>query len=242
MELEAPDIETTYPFSDVIKRLDEVEKEVGRENMFNAYDNVNFQGPLNIAVKLRGQQFFIDLIEKPDIARKILDVSTRTIEKVLDYLRQRLGIIRWRPDYGYCIAHCPILMISPAMYETFILPYENRLASKTEYLTGRRGVFELHHCTSVIDPYINTYKKVDQLSKIDGAHLDTDFRRVKRELPNVRIDVGLDSFRVMVQNMDQFLADVYRFIDGGVARISWEITPEIADGKVFEFLKAVKAI
>lgn len=240
--LEVPDPETTYPLTMVLKQQEALETAVGRENLVNAYETVNVQGPLNIAMKIRGQQFWTDLIEKPEMACAALDVSTRMIEKVVDFFRQRFGPMKVRHDYGYCIAHCPLAMISPAMYEQFVLPYENRLAERTERITGRRDAFELHHCSTTLDPYLDVYKKVNQLSKIDGGDLASDFRRVKRELPGVRIDTGIDSFRARFQRMDEFLRDVHYLADSGVSRISLDVLPEIPDEKILAFLKALKAI
>jgi len=235
--LEAPDPETTPPFTVALKELEALEAAVGRDNVVNAYDTVNIQGPLNIAMKLRGEQFLVDMLEAPDLAHRALEVSTAMIEKVVDVFRRRFGPLKVRHDYGYCIAHCPLVMISPTLYETFILPYENRLADRTEYVTGLPDAFELHHCTSVIDPYLPAYKKVMHLSKIDGGDLATDFRKVKRELPDVRVDVGIDSFRIRFQSMDAFLHDVAYLVDSGVDRISWEVIPEIPDEKVRVFLR-----
>jgi hypothetical protein len=80
------------------------------------------------------------------------------------------------------------------------------------------------------------------LSKIDGGDLASDFRRVKKELPGVRVDTGIDSFRVRFQSMDEFLRDVHYLADSGVNRISLDVLPEIPDEKVLAFLKAVEAI
>lgn len=241
MALTVPDPATTYPFTLALEHLESIEAAVGRENLVNPYETVNIQGPLNIAMKLRGEQFLVDMLEAPALAHRALEVSTQMVERVTDFLRQRFGPLQVRHDYGYCIAHCPLVMVSPALYEDFILPYENRLAERTEFVTGRSDAFELHHCTSVIDPYLSAYRKVRHLSKIDGGDLATDFRRVKRELPGVRLDVNVDSFRIRFQGLDDFLRDVQGLQDAGIDRICWEVTPEISDEKVLAFLKVVQA-
>jgi hypothetical protein len=242
LALDVPDPAVTYPFTMALEQLERIEAAIGRENLVNPYETVNIQGPLNIALKLRGDRFLTDMLENPAMAHRALDLSTRMVERVVEFFRQRFGPLQVRHDYGYCIAHCPLVMISPAMYEEFVLPYENRLADRTEYVTGRANAFELHHCTSVIDPYLPAYKKVRHLSKIDGGDLATDFRRVKRELPGVRVDVNIDSFRIRFQSMDEFLGDVNRLLDDGVDRICWDVIPEIPDAKVFAFLKTVGAL
>ena len=94
------------------------------------------------------------MLEAPALAHRALDLSTRMIERVVDFFGQRFGPMQVRHDYGYCIAHCPLVMISPALHDEFVPPYENRLAERTEYITERPDAFELHHCTSVIDPYL----------------------------------------------------------------------------------------
>ena len=239
--LEAPDPETTPPFTTALRELDALEAEIGRENLLNAYETVNIQGPLNIALKLRGEQLLVDMLESPDLAHRALDVSTTMIEKVVDVFRRRFGPMQVRPDYGYCIAHCPLVMISPALYEMFVLPYENRLADRSEAVTGRADTFELHHCTTRIDPYLPAYRKVRHLSKIDGGDVTTDFRLVKQSLPCVRVDTYLDPARVSSQTIDGLLCDVQGMSDSGVDRLSLDVTPEISDEKIRAFLGVLGA-
>jgi hypothetical protein len=85
-------------------------------------------------MKLRGEPFLVDLIEKPEMAHRALDLSTQMIEKVMRYFRQRFGPLQVRHDYGDCIAHCPLVMISPALYAEFVLPCENRLAPVASWI------------------------------------------------------------------------------------------------------------
>ena len=61
---------------------------------------------------------------------------------------------------------------------------------------------------------------------------------VKRELPGVRVDTGMDPARAATQSMDAFLADVHRFLDGGADRLCMDVAPEISEEKVFAFLQA----
>jgi len=240
--LQAPDPETTPPFTEVLKELDALEAEIGRDNLVNAYETVNIQGPLNIALKLRGEQLFVDMLDTPELAHRALEVSTTMIEKVVDLFRHRFGPLKVRHDYGYCIAHCPLVMISPTLYETFVLPYENRLADRAEYVTGHPDTFELHHCTSKIDPYLPAYQKIKHLSKLDGGDVETDFRLVKRTLPGVRVDTYLDPAHVGFQSVDELLHDVQKLSDSGVNRLTLEVTPQISDEKVRAFLRVLGAM
>jgi hypothetical protein len=86
MALEVPDLEANAAFKKLIALMDALEACFGYLE-----GDVNWEGVQNVALNLRGPQLFVDYCEKPELARRVLDVSERTVRAIADYIRRRTG-------------------------------------------------------------------------------------------------------------------------------------------------------
>ena len=67
-----PDIESHPLFIDIMRQADIIEREWGPVE-----GELNYQGVLNTAFRLRGESIFTDMVAAPDRARRVLEVVTR---------------------------------------------------------------------------------------------------------------------------------------------------------------------
>lgn len=91
--------------------------------------------PFSLAYFLRGDQFFIDLLQHPDWAHEVLDFAT---DVAVAYARAQEDVLG--TDVPLFHSDDIAEMVSPQHYETFAGPYTRRLFKET------RGWNVIHEC------------------------------------------------------------------------------------------------
>ncbi|NPV06334.1 MAG: hypothetical protein HPY83_00050 [Anaerolineae bacterium] len=93
------------------------------------------EGPITSAVLLRGDRFFLDVLDDPEVAHHLLGVVTQTYISFVRYARR----INGQPETGNTgIADDMAGMLPPALWPEFVLPYWLRIYE--ELGPGRRSV------------------------------------------------------------------------------------------------------
>jgi hypothetical protein len=138
---------------------------------------LHFQGALNNAFHMRGQDIFLDMIDRPDLIHHffsvICDVMIELAQKV--QARQRLSGF---PIDFLTVSNCTVNMISPEMYHEFVLPHDKKIAQSF-------GCFGVHTYNWNIDPYIDAFRKLPKLGYLDMG-LESDLQRVKKTFGETR--------------------------------------------------------
>ena len=153
-----------------------VEAQIGylQERFGRVESAINLQGIQNIALDLRGQQLFIDYYDDEDIAHHLLNEATtlsldlgRRLYEVSDTVSGGVtSIVKQVTPGVYLTSNCSVTMISQAMYEEHLLPYDTELA---EAFTD----FGIHHCGSNLETVLGGYLKVPNLHFLEvGAGSD----------------------------------------------------------------------
>lgn len=93
------------------------------------------EGPITSAVLLRGDRFFLDVLDEPEVAHHLLGVVTQTYISFVRYARR----INGQPETGNTgIADDMAGMLPPSLWPEFVLPYWLRIYE--ELGPGRRSV------------------------------------------------------------------------------------------------------
>ncbi|HSW46884.1 MAG TPA: hypothetical protein VLM89_15085 [Phycisphaerae bacterium] len=156
----------------------------------------DLQGPFDNAELLRGSEIYIDLIEQPDLVRRLLE----------HMVRAQVGFARFLEDLiheqydGFCHQHATALPghilirndtpinISPAMYREHVAEHD-------EAVLSRMGGGGIHFCGKG-DHLVPEILKLPSLTAIDlGQPLMNDLDRVyarcaERRIPIVRLRVS----------------------------------------------------
>ena len=104
---------------------------------------IGTDGPLTVALDIRGDEIFSDMLADPDYYHRLMDfITTATIRRITAW-RTRLGLPE-RPACGG-FADDAIQMISTGTYQELVLPYHRRLLSA---LFGS-GPHWMHICGNV---------------------------------------------------------------------------------------------
>lgn len=170
--LEPPDLDRNPFFQALLEQIDWIEAREGRVEGF-----INWQGPLNNAMRLRGQQLFLDMMDCPERVRHLLECVTATMIEAARrvHARQRQGGV----DVGFfTVSNCLVNMVSPQQYTEYLLPLDCRIAEAF-------GQIGIHNCAWRADPYMEAYAQVPYLAYIDMG-IDSNLPRARKLFPQAR--------------------------------------------------------
>jgi hypothetical protein len=141
------------------------------------YGDLNWQGVLNTAFHLRGQQIFLDMVECPELAARLFEVITETTLRLAQTVQERQRRSGFAIDW-MCVSNCTLSMISPAMYRRMLLPLDARIARAFER-------FGVHTCNWDATPYLSALRELPSMGYLDmGA--DTRLAAAKAMFPEAR--------------------------------------------------------
>ncbi len=164
--LQPPDFASSPLFTDLMRQMDEIQREWGEID-----GELNYQGVLNTAFRLRGEQIFIDMVTAPERAHNVLRVVCKTTMRFADavYARQALsGVIK---DY-FVTSNCVVNMISEQFYREFVMPYDRKLSDHYPN-------FGVHNCGWNVDAYTKAYSEIRSLGYLDfGIQSDLDALKI----------------------------------------------------------------
>jgi uroporphyrinogen-III decarboxylase len=191
MAITVPDIATTWPMSQLIADLDSLESQFGW-----ACGDFDLDGVLNTALQIRGQQFFMDFYEAPRLAHHLLSVVTGAQIAVATYMRPRTGTLSLSTNRStvnvdpgiFLHSNCSVQMVSPAVYEEFLFPYEKRLAEKL-------APYGIHHCGDNLQLYAPCYARLPVVFFDVGW--GSDVARCRQELPGAFLNLRLNPVRML---------------------------------------------
>lgn len=172
MNLEPVDPQTNSFFLSLMRQVDSIAVSEGKVVGF-----INWQGVLNNAQRIRGQQLFLDMLMEPDMTLHLLDCVTTTMINAAKILqeRQRTSGVEYT---FFTVSNCLVNMIQPELYEKFVLPFDKRIAESFQSIG-------IHNCAWNATPYLEGYAAVPHVGYLDMG-IDSDLERAKILFPNTR--------------------------------------------------------
>ena len=136
-----------------------------------------FEGVINIAYKLLGEEMFIYMNQKPDLVHHVFEVVWHTINSAVHTVRKWQDPLGVKPTY-FVQADCLINMISSSMYKEQLLEFEIKFNQSFD-------IYGIHTCNWTVDPYLDAIAEVEGLGYLDmGPESDLDL--VHRLFPDLR--------------------------------------------------------
>ena len=133
--------------------------------------------PLNIAVNLYGQEMLVAMLEDPDAAKHDLQIIYEVIAELHQWYIDHIPAAQLQsicptdrtqpPEYGQ-ICGCTTQLLSPALYEEFILPLDNALLG----LYPHGGMIHLCGSHSQLIPLFARMENLKSLQVNDRAAED----------------------------------------------------------------------
>lgn len=170
--LQPPDLSVNPFFLKIMEQVDWIARNEGK-----VFGFMNWQGVLNNAQRIRGQELFMDFYMNPEGVKNLLDcICTTMIEaaKILQQKQRDSGI-----DFSFfTVSNCLVNMLSPELYNEFILPFDQKIAESF-------NTIGIHNCAWSATPYLVDYAKVPKLGYIDMG-MDSDLEIAKTLFPETR--------------------------------------------------------
>ena len=224
MNLEPFDVSRTPVMVQLMKQMDVIE-----ENFGPIHGYLNYQGILNVAIKLRGTEIFTDMIDDPDFAHHLFGHIANTIMQVSKTVQKRQRESGFDIDL-LSMSNCVMNMISPELYREFVLPHD--LALSKEY---RR--FGIHTCNWNITPYIGVLREIDKMGYIDMG-MTSDMKRVKAVFPDARRAVFYPPMELEQKSIKEIEKDMEKIVQelSPCDIVMADVTNTTEDQKVRAFL------
>jgi hypothetical protein len=195
-KIEPPDLDHNLAFSELMTQVEGIEQQEGTVKGF-----INWQGILNNAQRLRGQQIFLDLIESPERCQRLFECIFTTLIDATRRLRKRQ--LSSGVDYRFLtISNCLVNLVSPKQYRELLAPFDRRIAESTECL----GV---HNCAWRADPYLSDYADLPKVGYIDMG-MDSDLGRAKTLFPMARRAIMYTPMDVANKTLSEIGVDLER--------------------------------
>ena len=194
--LVSPDLDSNECFSGLMKQIDWIERKHGKINGY-----LNWQGVMNNAHRLRGQDLFIDMIKNPERARHLFDCVSTTMIDAAERLYDRQRASGFNVNH-FTVSNCLINMISPEQYHDMLLPYDRKIAE-------RFGLIGVHNCAWNADPYRDCYASLPGLGYIDMG-IESDLMKAKEAFPDARRAVMYTPMDVKNKSLEAIRKDLER--------------------------------
>jgi hypothetical protein len=228
--LEAPDLAKNEFFQ---RLLDQVEWIAAKEGRIEGF--LNWQGILNNAQRLRGEELFVDMLTRPDRARRVFDAVCGTMIQGCRLLRERQGDSGVDLDF-FTVSNCLVNMVSAETYHDLLRPYDLRLAEEF----GRIGI---HNCAWNADPYIEDYAEAPGLAYIDMG-LESDLERAREKIPHARRALMYTPMDLARKPIEELRADLERIAReyGACDLVAADIEAGTPDERVWELVRICEEI
>jgi len=235
MKLKVPDLFNSWPMTEWIKQIDYLKKKYGK-----VIGDISTTGIQNLALKIRGDELYIDYFEKPELCHHLLGICTECVKRVFEfnYKATGTGAVDVTPMANPRVAvipNCTEEQISNSIYEAFLLRYDNEVAD-----AFKDHGFGIHHCGSV-NEVLKGYSKVRHLKFIEIG-FGSDVRRCRETLgPDVAVNARISPVLMKNGTAEEVGAEVHRLIQEGAPLHNYSIdTVGLTYGTPDENVKAAR--
>jgi hypothetical protein len=222
--LEPPDLDNSPFFQALLEQVTDIGVQTGRTVGF-----INWQGVLNNAHRLRGEELFTDLLTDPGLCRHLFDCVCTTMTEAAQRLHEqqrKSGV-----DVAFfTVSNCLVNLVSPDLYETLLLPYDQRLSAAF-------GTLGVHNCAWTADPYLEAYARIPKVSYIDMG-LESDLERARDLFPKSRRAIMYRPTELAAKPMREIEAELERICRdfGPCDIVAADIESGTPDARVQEFI------
>ncbi len=180
--------------ADLFRQMDIIEQEW---EIIHGY--MSWQGVLNNAFNIRGQEIFVDMVERPEFVHRFLSLITEVMTRVAQRVQERQQQSGFA-IHQFSVSNCVMNMISPRMYKTFIFPYDTKIARSFER-------FGVHTCNWNVTPYLNVLNELPNVGYLDMGIM-SDMRKARDMFPNARRAVLYSPVKLQDSPLGEIRADM----------------------------------
>ncbi|MBN2377640.1 MAG: hypothetical protein JXD22_14675 [Sedimentisphaerales bacterium] len=206
--------------------------------------DVNWSGLLNLALDLRGQAFFMDMVDKPEPAKQFLKKIAQVIEKFFTFIEKLTGttsisvnrVVRFFEKPVCLHSECSNTMISTDDYEKFIFPIDYAWSKKYR-------PFGIHHCGTDPHRFAESFALLPHLDFLDVGW-GGNVKKIRQALPNTFLNLRLSPVEIIDQSVDEIRRTIIQLVeDSGNPRLTGvcciNIDDRITDDKITTIFETV---
>jgi hypothetical protein len=186
------------------------------EKLYDKYGyltgDVNWGGLLNIALDLRGQDLFFDMIEEPEHVQAELNKIGRLIERFVGDIQKVTGtssisvnrnVLHFEKPV-FLHSECSHTMISVQQYEQFLY--------QTDYTWSQnKRPFGIHYCGTDAHRYAEIFGRLPHLDFLDVGW-GGDLKVLRKHLPDTFLNIRLSPVDIIHQTPDEIRNDIRRLV------------------------------
>ena len=192
-----------------LKRLtDDLKRAHGR-----VVGDVNWGGILNLALDLRGQDIFLDMLDRPGPVREFFGRIAAIIDRFTSFVESETGttsisvnrVVRHLPGPVFLHSECALTMISLEHYRSFLFPFDRAWSL-------RRRPFGIHYCGADAHRFAAIFAELPRLDFLDVGW-GGDLGLLREKLPRTFLNIRLSPVEIVAQSIE----DIRRSIETRVA-------------------------
>lgn len=237
-KISADKVFRTEAFHRVSELTDSLKKKYG----FLTGD-INWGGILNIAMDLRGENIFLDMMMTPDEVKDYFAGIAGVIEKFTSFLQTESGSTSISVNRSVCHMQKPVFlhsecshtMISVEDYENFLLPVDQEWSKKRP--------FGIHYCGSDPHRMAASFAKIPHLDYLDLGW-GGDVKLLRKHLPYTFFNIRLSPVEITRQSHDEISETITRLVQDsgnpyltGICCINMD--GSVADGQINTIFETV---
>ncbi len=174
--------------------------------------DVNCGGLLNLALDLRGQMFFIDVLDNPDRAYRYLLGLSQVIQRFVDGIHKETGtssisvnrLARHFAPSIFLHPECAVTMISAQQYETLLQPID-------EQWSRRYRPFGIHFCGNDPQRFAHCFTRLSHLDYLEVGW-GGDVKALRQALPGSFLNLRLSPVEIIDLTPNEVSATVRRLV------------------------------
>ena len=163
----------SLPFAEwLVRRRDMLRKKYGSAEITQLVE-----GSVNVACRMRGEEFYCDLILDRDFAQTLLHVITETVINTYRFFAREFDLKE------VFLANCSNVHIGPETYNEMCLANDIHIMKEAAKFIDAKRFGYLHNCDSCADRFLDLYSNIPYIKKLDGSY-KTDIRMAKEKMPD----------------------------------------------------------
>lgn len=173
--------------------------------------DVNWGGVLNLAMDLRGENIFMDMMLSPDETQAYFNQIAHVINRFTHLLEAETGSTSISVNRGvrhfrqpvFLHSECSHTMISAEDYEQFLLPYDIAWSA--------RRPFGIHYCGADPHRMAASFAKIPHLDFLDVGW-GGDVKVLREHLPHTFLNLRLSPVEVARQTPEQIRETIIKLV------------------------------
>lgn len=203
LDLEVRDAFASPAFKRLTNLIDQLKAKYGY-----VVGDINWGGVLNLAIDVRGEQIFTDMVMEPEKAEVFFKKIAQVIDKFVWYIQTNTGtssisVNRSARLFDYPVAihsECSHTMISEEDYRRFFLPIDQEWSM-------RHKPFGIHYCGKDPHRMAKAFSEIERLTFLDVGW-GGDVELLRKHLPETFFNIRLNPVDIQKYTLDELQKNI----------------------------------